>query len=200
MKMLNKAADIIRGGGVVIVATETFYALGADPSCDDAVARIFSIKGRSPAKPLPLIASDIVVVLGNLRNPSVLTRCFAETFWPGSLTLVVQSNMPFAKGIEGPNGTIGVRVPPDCPSRYVASLAGGWLTATSANLSGEDPPDRVSAMPEVLSRAVDLVVDSGPTPGGLPSTIVEPLGQRYSILRQGVVGRDDIENVFQGCL
>lgn len=200
MKLLHKAAEIIRSGGVVIVATETFYALVANPSCVDAVARIFAIKGRSPAKPLPLIASDMTVVLCHLRNAGALTRCLAERFWPGSLTLVLSSNMVFAKGVEGPNGTIAVRVPPACPARHVASLVGGWLTATSANLSGEDPSDRVSAMPKVLLRAVDLVVDSGPTLGGLPSTVVEPFEDEYSILRQGVVRANDIEKVFQECL
>jgi len=199
MEILLNAATIIKAEGVVITATETFYALAADPQSNKAVARICTMKGRPPDKPLPLVVTQTALVLEQVKNPSDFLLCLAETFWPGSLTLVVASSLPFAHGIGGPGGKIAVRVPPDCPARRIAFLSGGWLTATSVNHAGKDPADRITAIPETILGAVDMFVDSGPTPGGLPSTIIEPLDGCYRILRKGVVPTEDIESALRKC-
>lgn len=199
MEILLNAAKIIGEQGVVIAATETFYALAADPRSDEAVARIFNLKGRPADKPLPLIAAQTCLVLEQVEDPSDFLQCLVERFWPGSLTLVVSSKLSFAPRIGRFDGKIAVRVPPDCPARRIAAQSGGWLTATSVNRAGEDPADRVSAIPETILEAVDMLVDSGPTPGGLPSTIIEPLKRHYRILRQGVVPEEDIKSALRKC-
>ncbi|MEW6350867.1 MAG: L-threonylcarbamoyladenylate synthase [Thermodesulfobacteriota bacterium] len=196
---LERAAHIVKHGGVVIVPTETFYALAADPFRVTALQRIYEIKGRPDFKPLPLIACDKETVLAAVVEPGPLSHNLMETFWPGSLTILLKpafSGNPF---IAGPSGKIGIRVPPDCAARTLARLAGGWITATSANLSGDPNPREVSMIAGAVVRAVDMVLDLGPTPGGLPSTVVEPVGCSFRIVRAGAVPEDVVRKHVEDC-
>ncbi len=185
--LYRRAADIILSGGLVILPTETFYALAANPFHDEALRRIFDVKRRIQTKPLPLIASDKAAVKKVVCRMSPLTRKLTDRFWPGSLTVLLEPCHQVSALLTGPSGKIGVRVPPECAARIVAAAAGGWVTATSANLSDEIAPDEVSKIAEEVLGAVDLVLDLGPTPGGKPSTVVEPLDGDFRVLREGAV-------------
>jgi L-threonylcarbamoyladenylate synthase len=185
--LYHHAAEIIRSGGLVILPTETFYALAANPFLEDAVRRVFAVKRRDERKPLPLIASDTSAVIKLVGRMPPLARKLADRFWPGSLTILMKPASPLSPLLMGPAGKIGVRIPPECPARIVAAQAGGWLTATSANLSGDPNPDDVSKIAEGVLQAVDLVMDLGPTAGGKPSTIVEALDSDFRVLREGAV-------------
>jgi L-threonylcarbamoyladenylate synthase len=185
--LFERAGRIVRGGGVIIVATETFYALAAAVFNDEAVRRIFCIKGRPETKPLPLIASDRRLVEELAADAPALMRGLMDRFWPGSLTILFEPMRPVSPLLTGSGGKIGVRVPPPCPARYVAAGSGGWITATSANRSGEADPSTVGEIAKQVIDSVDLVVDSGAAPGGQPSTLVEPLAHDVRILRQGMV-------------
>ncbi|MFH1114347.1 MAG: L-threonylcarbamoyladenylate synthase [Pseudomonadota bacterium] len=184
-ELCDEAAAIVRSGGVVIVLTETFYALAADPFRDDAVARIFSIKDRPRDKPLPLIAASRDLVRQMAPAPGPVAHALMNRFWPGSLTILLRPAGPVSKLLTGPSGKIGVRVPPPCAARSVAELSGGWLTATSANLSGDPNPDTIARIAPLVLRAVDMVMDCGSAPGGNPSTVVEPLDNGIRIIRPG---------------
>jgi L-threonylcarbamoyladenylate synthase len=185
--LYHHAAEIIRSGGLVILPTETFYALAASPFLEDVVRRVFAIKRRDERKPLPLIASDSAALQALVHSVPPLARKLADRFWPGSLTILLTPSRPVSPLLVGPEGKIGVRIPPECPARIVAAQAGGWLTATSANLSGDPNPDDVPKIAKEVLQAVDLVVDLGPTQGGKPSTIVEPLDSDFRVLREGAV-------------
>jgi L-threonylcarbamoyladenylate synthase len=183
----RKAAGIVRSGGVVIVPTETFYALAADPFQEPAVLKIFRIKSRNRGKPLPLIASERSVVESLIRDPGPVALALMDRFWPGSLTILLSPMIDMSGLLKGPGGKIGVRVPPDCPARKLAAETGGWITATSANLSGDPEPRQISSIARDVLEMVDLIIDVGATPGGRPSTVVEPLGSSFLIVRHGVV-------------
>jgi len=185
--LLERAGRIVKGGGVIIVATETFYALAAAVSSEEAVRRIFRIKGRSKTKPLALIASDRFLVEELAADMPELARGLMDRFWPGSLTILFQPTRPMSSLVTGPGGKIGVRVPPPCPARIVAAGSGGWITATSANRSGEPDPSTVGEIPKQVIDSVDFVLDSGPAAGGRPSTLVEALPDDVRVLRRGVV-------------
>lgn len=185
--LLQRAADIVREGGVVIVPTETFYALAADPFQDHAVRRIFRIKGRDEAKPLALIASDRAVVEKLVSEVPPLARRLMDSFWPGSLTILLEPARPMSVLIAGSLGRIGVRVPPPCPAGTLAALAGGVITATSANLSGHPNPEGIRTISSRVLQAVDLIVDMGLAEGGQPSTVVFPQATGLTILRVGAV-------------
>jgi len=184
---LDVAATIIRSGGVVIVPTETFYGLAADPFNNVAVRRIFTIKSRTVDKPLPLIAQSVefvkIITTDQPRTANVLMK----RFWPGSVTMLLRPARPFPALVTGPGGKIAVRVPPPCPARSLAALVGGLVTSTSANLSGDADPDMVDLIALGVRHSVDLIMDLGPTPGGKPSTVVEPLEDNVRIVREGAV-------------
>ena len=187
--ILFSAARIVRSGGVVIVPTETFYALAADPFQEHAVRRIFEIKSRPETIPLPLISARRAVVDKMIPSVCHTAEELMNLFWPGSLTILLEPTFQFSRLVIGPTGKVGVRVPPDCPAKQLAELAGGWITATSANRSGEPSPDRVTRISAPVLDAVDLVVDSGRSPGGKPSTVVEPLADGLRFVREGAISR-----------
>lgn len=184
---LRKAAQVIRTGGVVVVPTETFYALAADPFRIAAVQRIYEIKRRSESKPLPLIASDMDTVLRAVADPEPVTLMLMRKLWPGSLTLLLEPAIPVNPCIASLTGKIGVRVPPNSAARTLALLARGWITATSANLSGDPNPREIAMIAQSVIGAADMVIDVGPTPGGLPSTVVEPEHGSFRLIRAGAV-------------
>jgi len=185
--LLKEASRIVQEGGVVIVPTETFYALAADPFQDHAVERIFRIKARDQSKPLPLIASDRSVVERLVATVPPLSGLLMDRFWPGSLTILFEPARPMSLLVTGSLGRIGVRVPAASPARTLAQQAGGVVTSTSANLSGYPNPESVEMISSRVLRSVDLIVDLGPVPGGLPSTVVFPEAGKLTILREGAI-------------
>jgi L-threonylcarbamoyladenylate synthase len=190
---LQRAAQSICDGGVVIVPTETFYGIAADPFNAQAVEGIFRIKQRVGGKPLPLIASDRAVVSRLVDDPSPSARALMDNLWPGSLTILLRPTRPFSAHLSGPGGKIGVRVPPPCAAGTLAAEVGGWITATSANLSGGENPDEIDKIDGRLLDGVDFIVDLGPTPGGLPSTVVEPTEGGIRLIREGAIPRTVLE-------
>jgi len=192
-RLLERAAEIISTGGVVIVPTETFYGLAADPFQEKAVRRIFLMKSRPEDKPLPLIASERAIVEAIAAEIPPSARLLMDYFWPGSLTILLRPSIPMSGLVTGPGGKIGVRVPPRCAARTLAALSRGWITATSANLSDDPNPSEVRQIAATVLESADLAVDLGPTPGGLPSTLVEPGDEEVLILRTGAIPAAAIE-------
>ena len=184
---LSQAAEIIRSGGLVIVATETFYGLAADPFQERAVERIFAVKERDRGKPVPLIASNRDAVTNSIEQRESWVIELMNEFWPGSLTILCAPTVRIPNLVTGSSGKIGARVPPDCAARDLAEMSGGWITSTSANLSGDPSADEISKIAPAVLNAVDMVIDTGPTPGGLPSSVVEPRESSLICLRQGAV-------------
>ena len=195
--ILDRAEELLRAGGLVIAPTETFYALAGDPFNENAVRRIFRVKARPETRPLPLIAADRRMLDGVVEPPEGPTLRLIERFWPGSLTILLKPMVPFSPLLTGPDGKIAVRVPPWCTARMLAARLGGWITATSANLSGgPDPDDAWKIHPQIV-EAVDLVLRLGPTPGGRPSTVVEPLTHGFRVVRAGMVEEAAIREVYR---
>ena len=195
--MLVEGERVIRSGGVVLVPTETFYALAVDPRQEEAVRRVFQIKNRNESNALPLIASSRSVVDEIIALPDGRTQELMSRFWPGSLTILLRPSIELSRLLIGNRGLIAIRVPPRCPARELANRSGGLITATSANLSGAPNPDEVSKIDLSVVSAVDLVMDLGPTGGTKPSTVVEPLGDSLDIRRDGVVPGAMLEEFYK---
>lgn len=193
---LESAAKVIRSGGIVIVPTETFYALAANPFDATALRRLLAIKSRDTGKPLALIADSFDSVRRLVAEPSHTAVVLMQRFWPGSLTILLDPLEPLPSAIVGPHGKVGVRVPPPCPARDLASRVGGFITATSANLSGEPDPDLVDRIAPGVREAVELILDLGRTPGDKPSTVVEPVDDSVRVLREGTIPAATIRDVL----
>jgi L-threonylcarbamoyladenylate synthase len=173
---------LLADGGVAAVPTETFYALAADPANDRGVARVFEIKGRDDGKPLLVLFSnrDHLDRLGLDAPEEILDPFFR--IWPAPLTVV----LPLALPIPASRGRrdLAIRMPASPAVRKLLDAVGP-LTGTSANRSGASPladPDAVAA---ALGAEVDLLIDGGRTPGGVPSTIVDATGEPPVVLRLG---------------
>lgn len=188
-RALERAAEIIRAGGVVAIPTETFYGLAADAANASAIARIFDIKGRPESMQLPLVAASMEQVELVLGPVDVRSAKAAAAFWPGPLTLVLTDNRQPATA----NQSVAVRVPSHDFVRALCQRSDALLTATSANQTGEPPAQTAGAVMASLGDAVDLVIDGGPTRGGKPSTIADLRGPEPRLIRDGAVPWQEIK-------
>ena len=187
------AIEVIRSGGLVAIPTDTLYGLAADPFNPKAVDRVFAAKGRVDAQAVALVASDAAQVLARLGPLTPMARRLADHFWPGPLTILMIASSVLAPRVSAGTGLVGVRVPDHRVTRELCRLASLPLVATSANLSGEPPshdPDDVAA---AFGDSIDVLVDSGPTPGGPPSTIVDATGASPRLIRAGAISLERIE-------
>jgi L-threonylcarbamoyladenylate synthase len=189
---IQEAAKWILSGGIVALPTDTLYGLAADPFSPDAVARVFLAKGRGAERALPLIAADAWQVTAQLGPLSATASRLAERFWPGPLTLLVAAPRVLAREVTGGTGRVGVRVPANDVARAICRAAARPLTATSANLSGEPATADPDQVERTLGDRIDLLIDTGPTRGGAPSTIVDVTGAEPALVRAGAIGWDEI--------
>ncbi len=127
-----------------------------------------------------------------------LARLLAARFWPGALTLVLPALAGLDETLTGGTGTVAVRVAGGETARALAREAGGALVSTSANVSGEQPPTSVAEISLALLARVDGILDGGPTPGGLPSTVVSLEPGALRLVRQGAIPFALIEVVSRG--
>jgi len=185
--VIARAARILLDGGVVAYPTDTLYGLAVDPRNARAVQRLFAVKQRPGAQPIPLIAADRAQVEREVGPLNPLARRLAAAFWPGPLTLVIAAFPAILPGVHDAAGHVAVRVPDHAVARLLAACAGCAITCTSANVSGEPPPDTPARVLAGLGAGIDALVDAGPTPGGPPSTIVDTTGAAPALVREGVV-------------
>jgi L-threonylcarbamoyladenylate synthase len=176
------AAPVVAGGGVLLLPTETWYGLGADPARPDAVARVLALKGRPKELALPVLCSGWEQVEALVSVPA-RWRGRLTSLWPGPLTAVLEARVPLPAG-AGPN--LAVRIPGQPLLRSLLAALGP-LTGTSANRHGAPPCAEVEAALASLSERPDAVLDGGPTPGGAASTLVDLRGSEACVLRQGPV-------------
>lgn len=187
-------ARAIHAGGLIAYPTETLYGLGVGVASAAAVARLFAIKQRDAAQPLPFIASSLEAV----RSMAVLddrAAAVAARAWPGPLTLVLPALGTLLPELVSQQGTVAVRVSSHPVALAVARAAGGVVTSTSANRSGAPAASTLAMMREALGDAFghdDVLVDGGTTPGGPPSTIVDLSTPEPRLLRAGAVAWDRV--------
>ena len=184
---IARAAETLRAGGVLAYPTETFYGLGALASDRAAVSRLAAAKLRPDGKPLPLLAADLSQVAQVVARLEPAAQRLADALWPGPLTLVLPAAAGLAPEITAGTGTVAIRVPGSEVARRLARLAGGAIVSTSANVSGEPPPVAAYDLSPVLLGRIDGVLDAGPAPGGLASTIVVLEDGAPRVLREGPI-------------
>jgi L-threonylcarbamoyladenylate synthase len=179
------ALKVIEAGGTVVFPTDTVYGLGSSAFKVEAIGRLFQIKVREQGKPIAVLLGDVDQLKDVTENPSQAALELAKEHWPGALTLVVPRH-PALPEILSPLPTLGVRIP-DHPVALELLLAAGPLAVTSANLSGGQNSNTAQEALSQLGGRVDLILDGGRTPGGVPSTVVDMTGEEAVILRQGPV-------------
>ena len=193
----------LRQGALLVLPTETVYGLGALASNADAVSRLCVQKERQLGHALPLAVSSFAMAREYVDDLSPLAERLARHFWPGPLTLVVDASHSSGKLQTLPKGalnaimprqTCGFRVPRNDFLCRVIDAVGAPLVLTSANLSGRSPALTAQEAKESLGPRVDLVVDGGPATYGLSSTVAKLSGKEITILREGVISSENLQN------
>jgi L-threonylcarbamoyladenylate synthase len=189
---LMPAVHAIQNGGIVAFPTDTFYGLAVDPGSSAAVRKLFQVKHRPADQPSPLIAESLSQVADHVGALTPLAKQLASKFWPGPLTLIIAASSELCAEVTQGTGTVAVRVPDHRVARALAGAVGHAMTSTSANLSGLPPlssPDDVAAS---LGDTIDVLVDAGSAPGGMPSTIINASGTDPILVRPGAVPWDRV--------
>ncbi|MGH7389331.1 MAG: L-threonylcarbamoyladenylate synthase [Candidatus Rokuibacteriota bacterium] len=184
--VLSRAAGVLEAGGLAAFPTETFYGLGASALDADAVRRVFALKGRPESRPL-LVLVDGVLAAERIAEVPPHARALMERYWPGALTLVLRARPIVPDEVTAGTGTVGVRVPAHAVARGLARALGRPVTAPSANPTGAPPPTTADEVRRYFDGRLPLVLDGGPTPGGLPSTVLDVTVDPPRLLRAGAV-------------
>jgi len=191
---IARAAALLLGGALVAFGTETVYGLGADATNATAVAAVFSAKGRPHFNPLICHFADAGSAFTHVV-PHDTARRLAAAFWPGPLTLVLPRRENCAVALLTGAGldTLAVRVPAHPAARALLAAAGRPVAAPSANRSGQVSPTTAAHVLDGLDGRIAAVLDSGPCPVGVESTVLDLSGARPMLLRPGGVSREAIE-------
>lgn len=186
------AAAVLAGGGLVALPTETVYGLGASASDADAVRRVFAAKRRPADNPLICHVADVDGLAALALRVTPLAAELAATWWPGPLTLVVDAAPGLPAETTGGLDSVAVRVPAHPVALAVLRISGLAVAAPSANRSGRPSPTTAEHVLADLGGEVDLVLDAGPSPIGVESTVVDARGDRPVLLRPGAVTAEDL--------
>lgn len=192
---LGAAARMLRQGALVVFPTETVYGLGAAASNDEAVARVFDVKGRPRSNPLIVHVARIAQAQALADGWSDDVDRLAHAFWPGPLTLVVPRSKRVSDLVTGGVDSVALRIPSHPVARELLILAAIPIVAPSANRYQRVSPTTAQHALDDLGDAVDLVLDGGPTPIGIESTVVSLLADGPRILRMGSITPDEIATV-----
>lgn len=190
----TEAIRCVQHDGVISVATESFYALAAGVEQGAAIQRVVSMKSDRQAKPILVLIGERAQFTSLLSGIPQGAEALIDRFWPGPLTLVLPAASHLPDSLTGGTGTIGIRQP--LTSRLLTLLRStGPLTGTSANRSGERPLQHPMEVEEVFGKDIDLILDSGPSPGGRPSTVLNLVGE-IRLLRAGPISPQAIQEVL----
>ncbi len=190
----RRALRILRSGGLVAFPTDTVYGVAASPWEEDAVRRIYQVKERPEALPIPLLLSDAEHLTRVATLPEPCQR-LPERYWPGGLTLVLPKKAAIPEVISR-RPTVAVRVPDLELARDLMRRAGGVLAVTSANISGGPNPVTAEDVVDQLGGRIPLVIDGGACRVGVASTILDCSVSPPMLLRRGAISEDDLRVVI----
>lgn len=194
---VDHALAVLRGGGLVAIPTETVYGLAADAEQADAVRRIFAVKDRPPDHPLIVHVQSLAAARTWTTQPlPAAAEQLARACWPGPLTVLVPRGARVIDQVTGGRDTVGLRVPAHPLTAELLERFGGGLAAPSANRFGRVSPTTAEHVLGDLGDDVDYVLDGGPCPVGVESTIVDCTVTPPQVLRPGGIPTEDISRLL----
>jgi L-threonylcarbamoyladenylate synthase len=193
---LGEASRVLGQGGLLVIPTDTVYGIAVDVHNAEAILKLFHVKGRPTDKAIPVLIGQDADLRKVATDVPAQAEQLMQRFWPGALTLVLprRDDLPAALG---PGKTVGVRMP-NHPIALELLQHTGPLAVTSANLTGETESRTALEALRELGDRVQLVLDAGQSPGGMPSTVVEFHANEVRILRQGPISAGDIQRATGG--
>ena len=194
---IERAAAVVRRGGVVAIPTDALYMLVADPVNLHAVGRVFAAKGRDPHRALPLLVSDVIMAEELAKEVSARFRLLARYFWPGSLTIIAPASSRVPLKVTGNTGRIAMRQSKSKVANALLERLAQPLISTSANLSGQ--PTCASGIQcfGMMDGRVDLVLDGG-LATGTGATTIDVTEPYWRVIKEGAIGEKEIAEVLKG--
>ena len=196
---IEQAAALLRQGEVAGVPTDTIYGLAANPFDTAAIARVYEAKGRDDGKPLSLMVGGVAQAeaLAGAPLPPLFYR-LAEKFWPGPLTLIIPAGAHLPSRLTAGGNTVALRQPL-CPIVLALIEAAGFpITATSANRSGAADCRSAEEVRQQLEGRIPNIIDGGPSPRALPSTLLDLTSPTPRILRPGAIPEAELLPLLEG--
>ncbi|HEX9901743.1 MAG TPA: L-threonylcarbamoyladenylate synthase [Acidobacteriota bacterium] len=197
VQALRRVVRILRGGGLIVFPTDTFYGLGGDGFSPAVIRRIFRLKLRDTSRPLLVLVSDLEMVRRLARDIPPVFWKIAEEFWPGPLTIALRASAAVPSELCGGGESLAVRLPAVFWLRELVREAGVPVIATSANISGEGEISTAEQAHRIFAGKVELIVEGGMTPGGAPSTVLDLTAAPPRVIREGAVSTSRLDELFK---
>ena len=195
VEALERAAEILRGGGLVALPTETVYGLGANALDQAAVEKIFTAKSRPAWDPVIVHVATEAMLDGLVEEIPEAARHLMEAFWPGPLTLLLKRTRAVPDAVTAGRALVGVRMPSHPVALELIRIAGVPVAAPSANRFGHVSPTTAEHVFDDLDGRIDAVLDAGPTLRGVESTVLDPSTSPLVIYRPGAVTAEQIAEI-----
>jgi L-threonylcarbamoyladenylate synthase len=195
-EVLSAAVAALKRGEVIAFPTETLYGLGADALNSAAVEKVFKLKGRHAANPIPVLVTDREMLLNLVSKIPALGEKLIARFWPGPLTVIFPARRGIPKRLVNANGGVGVRISSQPIAGELVRALGRPLTGTSANPSGQLAARTAQEAKEYFSGEIDIFIDGGKLTSQTGSTVVELVGDALRIIRKGDIDRSQLEEVL----
>lgn len=194
-EQILKAIEVLKKGGLVVFPTETVYGLGADARNEQAIKKVFAVKGRPAHHPLIVHLASLEQLNNWAVNIPESAIELAKYFWPGPLTIILQKHPQVSNLITGNQNTIAIRMPRHPLTLEMLQQFGSAIVGPSANSYGKISPTTVQHIARDLGNKVDYILDGGPCEIGIESTIVNFTSNIPQILRQGSISAELITKV-----
>jgi L-threonylcarbamoyladenylate synthase len=192
-RAIEKAVQVLEVGGLVAFPTDTVYGVGAHAFSPQPVEKIYQVKGRPLDKAIPLLLASAQSLPEVAQDITPEALHLTERFWPGPLTVVLRRKPVVPDIVTGGGLTVALRVPDHAFTLGLIQAVGSPLATTSANLTGRPDPLTAQAVADYLEGRIDLILDGGRCPGGIPSTVVDLTRTPPAILRSGAISREELE-------
>ncbi|MBI9000195.1 L-threonylcarbamoyladenylate synthase [Corynebacterium sp. CCM 9185] len=192
---MSAAVSAVKGGGLVVLPTDTLYGIGCDAFDNRAVADLLRAKHRGPDMPVPVLVGSWDTVHGLVRDNQPAARTLIEAFWPGGLSIVVTQAPSLPWNLGDTRGTVMLRMPLH-PVAIELLRETGPMAVSSANISGQPPATTAEEARQQLGTTVSVYLDGGTCPTAKPSSIVDLSGNRPRLLREGAVPTGRIANAL----
>ena len=185
--LIANAAAVLKAGGLVGLPTETVYGLAADASNSQAIAKIYSAKGRPSDHPVIVHLAHVDQIKDWATDIPEAAWILARAFWPGPMTLILKRAPHVLDAVTGGQDTVGLRVPSHPVAHAVLAAFDGGVAAPSANKFGRVSPTTAQHVRDEFGNAIDLVLDGGASEVGIESTIIDCSGSGQRVLRPGAI-------------
>ena len=192
---LKEVAKVIKNGGIVVFPTETVYGIGVNALNEDAVKRLYEVKQRPLDKAISLLVSDIEMIEQVAKDITEIEYGLIKEIFPGPLTIILNKKDIVSDTVTAGGSTVGVRMPENEIALSLIEYAGVPIAAPSANISGHPSGTELNTIMNEFKENVDWYIDGGKSKIGFASTIVRVIDGKPHILREGLITKEQIEEV-----